>query len=443
MPMGTITSMKDRTITVNGVSKGFAMTGWRVGFIGAPLWVAKACNKIQGQITSATCAIAQKAAEAAMLANPKEVTVEMKATFLRRRNMILNELNSIKGIKCNVPQGAFYVFPDISFYFGKSVGNTTINNANDFCMYLLNKAHVAFVAGDAFGNAECVRVSYAAADDKLMEAMSRIKKQLAKLELMDFNTLFQGFNEKKVLIVGDSMIDAYMWGEINRISPEAPVPVVEIKKHENRLGGAANVALNLKSLGASPILCSVIGTDKGGEIFQELMQESKLSTAGILCAFKRKTTIKTRIIADNKHQLRVDEEQTFPILEIEEFLKLTLSLMNDVDVIILQDYNKGVLTPKIIEGVIDAANKRGIPSIVDPKNLNFNSYNNCTIFKPNLAEIKAGMKINFDTNNINNIEKSTLKLRKKLSAKGVLLTLSERGICINSEKEFKHTPAIS
>ena len=259
---------------------------------------------------------------------------------------------------------------------------------------------------------------------------------------MDFNTLFQGFNEKKVLIVGDSMIDAYMWGEINRISPEAPIPVVEIKKHENRLGGAANVALNLKSLGASPILCSVIGTDKGGEIFQELMQESKLSTAGILCAFKRKTTIKTRIIADNKHQLRVDEEQTFPILEIEEFLKLTLSLMNDVDVIILQDYNKGVLTPKIIEGVIDAANKRGIPSIVDPKNLNFNSYNNCTIFKPNLAEIKAGMKINFDTNNINNIEKSTLKLRKKLSAKGVLLTLSERGICINSEKEFKHTPAI-
>ena len=179
--MGTISSMKDRTITVNGVSKGFAMTGWRVGFIGAPLWVAKACNKIQGQITSATCAIAQKAAETAMLADPKEVTTEMKATFLKRRNMILNELNKIKGIKCNVPQGAFYVFPDVSYYFGKSVGNTNINNANDFCMYLLNKAHVAFVAGDAFGNPKCVRVSYAAADDKLIEAMSRIKQQLEKL----------------------------------------------------------------------------------------------------------------------------------------------------------------------------------------------------------------------------------------------------------------------
>lgn len=179
--MGTIPSMKDRTITVNGVSKGYAMTGWRVGFIGAPLWIAKACNKIQGQITSATCAIAQKATETAILANPKEVTADMKATFLKRRDMILNELNNIEGIKCNIPQGAFYVFPDVSYYFGKSDGTTTINNANDFCMYLLNNSHVAFVAGDAFGNTECVRISYAAADEKLMEAMERIKNQLAKL----------------------------------------------------------------------------------------------------------------------------------------------------------------------------------------------------------------------------------------------------------------------
>ena len=179
--MGTIPSMKERTVTVNGVSKGYAMTGWRVGFIGAPLWIAKACNKIQGQITSATCAIAQKAAETAMLANPKEVTADMKATFLKRRDMILNELNNIEGIKCNIPQGAFYVFPDVSYYFGKSDGTTNINNANDFCMYLLNSCYVAFVAGDAFGNPECVRISYAAADDKLMEAMGRIKNQLAKL----------------------------------------------------------------------------------------------------------------------------------------------------------------------------------------------------------------------------------------------------------------------
>jgi aspartate aminotransferase len=179
--IGTIPSMIDRTITVNGVSKGFAMTGWRVGFIGAPLWIAKACNKIQGQVTSATCAIAQKATERAMLAEPKSTTQEMKDTFLRRRDMLIELLKDIPGIKCNVPQGAFYLFPDVSYYFEKSDGINTINNSNDLCMYLLNNAHVAFVAGDAFGNPECIRISYAAADQKLIEAMDRIKKQLAKL----------------------------------------------------------------------------------------------------------------------------------------------------------------------------------------------------------------------------------------------------------------------
>jgi len=258
---------------------------------------------------------------------------------------------------------------------------------------------------------------------------------------MDFNTLFQGFKYKKVLIVGDAMIDAYMWGEIKRISPEAPVPVVEVKKHENRLGGAANVALNLKALGANPILCSVIGTGERGVLFEKLMKESNLSTEGILSTNRRKTTIKTRVIAENNHQLRIDEEETSPIEQVEEFFKLTISLINDIDVIILQDYNKGVLTPEIIERVIDSANKKGIPTIIDPKKLNFNSYKNCTIFKPNLAEIKSGMKVDFDANNIAEIEKSTSELRKKLSAKAVLLTLSEKGICIISEKGFKHTPA--
>ena len=179
--IGTIPSMIERTITVNGVSKGFAMTGWRVGFIGAPVWIAKACTKIQGQVTSATCSIAQKATERAMLAEPKTTTKEMKNTFLRRRDILINLLNNISGVKCNIPQGAFYVFPDISSYFGKSDGTNTINNANDICMYLLNNAHVAFVAGDAFGNPECIRISYAASDEKLIEAMKRVKKYLAKL----------------------------------------------------------------------------------------------------------------------------------------------------------------------------------------------------------------------------------------------------------------------
>ena len=179
--IGRIESIKDRVITVNGVSKGYAMTGWRVGFIGGPLWIAKACNKIQGQVTSATCAIAQKAAEKAMNADTKDATTEMKETFLKRRDMLLNKLNNIKGVKCNIPDGAFYIFPDISYYFGKSDGTTTINNANDLCMYLLNNCYVALVSGSAFGNPECVRISYAASDTKLLEASKRIKNQLSKL----------------------------------------------------------------------------------------------------------------------------------------------------------------------------------------------------------------------------------------------------------------------
>ena len=180
--IGRIESIKDRVITVNGVSKGFAMTGWRVGFIGAPLWIAKACNKIQGQITSATCAIAQKATEEAMKSDPKKTTLKMKEKFLSRRDMLLKELNNIKGIKCNIPEGAFYIFPDISYYFGKKYGNTIIKDANDLCMYLLNNCYVALVSGEPFGNPECIRISYAASDDKLLEASKRIKNQLAKLK---------------------------------------------------------------------------------------------------------------------------------------------------------------------------------------------------------------------------------------------------------------------
>ena len=179
--IGRINSIKDRVITVNGVSKGFAMTGWRVGFIGAPLWIAKACNKIQGQVTSATCAIAQKATEEAMNADPVLVTNKMKNSFLNRRNLLLEKLNEIKGVKCNIPDGAFYVFPDVSYFHGKTDGKIKINNSNDLCMYLLNSCYVALVSGAPFGNPECVRISYAASEEKLIEAVKRIKIQLEKL----------------------------------------------------------------------------------------------------------------------------------------------------------------------------------------------------------------------------------------------------------------------
>lgn len=260
---------------------------------------------------------------------------------------------------------------------------------------------------------------------------------------MNFTKLFSEFNAKKVLIVGDSMIDAYMWGQINRMSPEAPVPVVEVSKHENRLGGAANVALNLKALGATPILCSVVGDNFRGELFNKLMHEAALSTTGIMVEKDRKTTTKTRVIAANKHQLRIDEEDTHPITIEAELLLLVEELTQDIDVIILQDYNKGVLTPKVIEGVLAIANSKGIPTIVDPKKKNFSSYKNCTIFKPNLSEIKAGMQVDFDADNEAAIEQASNNLRELLQAQGVLLTLSERGICINTANTFKHTPAFA
>ncbi|MBL4623772.1 MAG: pyridoxal phosphate-dependent aminotransferase [Flavobacteriales bacterium] len=170
----------DQIITVNGVSKAFAMTGWRVGYIGAPLWIAKACTKMQGQFTSGTCSIAQRAAKAAVEADPKE-TSYMTEAFNRRRKLVHKLLSEIPGLKVNMPGGAFYFFPDVAAYFGKSDGKTTVNNSNDLSMYLLTEANVALVTGDAFGSPNCIRLSYATSDELLIEAMSRIKNALAKL----------------------------------------------------------------------------------------------------------------------------------------------------------------------------------------------------------------------------------------------------------------------
>lgn len=172
--------IKPQVITVNGVSKGFAMTGWRIGYIAAEKWIADACVKMQGQFTSGTCSIAQKAAQAALEATP-DVVAPMKEAFLKRRDLVLGLLKEIDGIKINEPKGAFYVFPDVSSFFGKSVNGTTINNATDLSMYILNEGLVGVVTGDAFGDPNCIRISYAAADDILVEAIKRIKFALEKL----------------------------------------------------------------------------------------------------------------------------------------------------------------------------------------------------------------------------------------------------------------------
>ncbi len=174
-------SIKDRVILVNGVSKGFAMTGWRIGYLAAHPHIARAVTKLQGQFTSGSCSIAQRATLEAMETLPSE-TYPMLEKFLERRNLLLDLVKDIPGMKTNIPQGAFYIFPDISSYFGKSDGKQTIKNASDLCMYILNKAYVAIVAGDAFGAPKCVRISYATSDNLIIEAVKRIKAALQELK---------------------------------------------------------------------------------------------------------------------------------------------------------------------------------------------------------------------------------------------------------------------
>lgn len=173
--------MKERSIIVNGVSKAYAMTGWRIGFIAAPEWIVKGCNKLQGQYTSGPCSVSQKAAEAAYTL-PQDCVEEMRKAFERRRNLIVELAKDIPGLEVNTPQGAFYLFPKCSSFYGKSDGKRTINNSTDFAMYLLEVGHVATVAGDAFGDPECFRISYATSDENIREAMSRIKDVLSRLK---------------------------------------------------------------------------------------------------------------------------------------------------------------------------------------------------------------------------------------------------------------------
>jgi aspartate aminotransferase len=179
--MASLPGMFDRTITVNGFAKGFAMTGWRVGYIAAPKWVADGSNKVQGQLTSANCSISQRGALAAITGDLKP-TQEMVEQYRKRRDLVYNLLKEMPGVKANYPQGAFYFFPDVSYYYGKSDGERIIQNGDDFCMYMLEKGHVSLVPGSAFGEEKCVRLSYAASEKELNEAMARMKKALANIK---------------------------------------------------------------------------------------------------------------------------------------------------------------------------------------------------------------------------------------------------------------------
>lgn len=258
------------------------------------------------------------------------------------------------------------------------------------------------------------------------------------MQKKEIHTIFNAFNKLKVLIIGDVMIDSYLWGKVERISPEAPVPVVAVDKRQERLGGAANVALNVQALGATPILCSVIGDDAKGNLFRTLLKQNKLSTVGIIVSKKRITTSKYRIISGSHQMLRVDEEMNTQISKSENkqlFATIkNLILKEKIDVIIFQDYDKGVISSELIGLVVDLANKKNIPITVDPKKRNFSFYKNVTLFKPNLKEIREGLKIEVDASDKENLVTVARQLEKLLKNKLTLITLSERGVFINDNR---------
>ena len=262
----------------------------------------------------------------------------------------------------------------------------------------------------------------------------------------NINTYFNEFKSKTILVIGDVMIDSYMWGNVSRISPEAPVPIVAVNNRESRVGGAANVALNIKGMGAVPIICSVIGNDKNADIFINLMNDFNLSTEGIIKDNTRKTTSKTRLISNNQQLLRVDEEDDNNISNIveEEFVDKIISIINsnNIDAIIFEDYDKGVITKNVINKIVDIANNKNIITTVDPKKRNFSFYQNISLFKPNLKELAEGLNTNIDAKNKKDLHNLTKVFHEKHNIKNVLVTLSEHGVFYSKREDFYSIPAV-
>lgn len=265
------------------------------------------------------------------------------------------------------------------------------------------------------------------------------------MDSKQLHQLFTSFNKLNVLIVGDVMLDSYVWGSVNRISPEAPVPIVASQKRENRLGGAANVALNIKAMGAKPILCSVIGNDSNGKLFAQLIKKEQLSSEGIITVEDRPTTSKTRIIGNHHQMLRIDEEVTTTITyaQSKKLFQLISKIISSkkIDALIFEDYDKGVLSKNLIEELIKLAKKNSIPTSVDPKKNNFLTYKNVTLFKPNLRELKEGLKLESDLSVSKNLKNAIHQLTKTLNCSICLITLSERGIYMAQGKNEYWLPA--
>ncbi|QRR02646.1 bifunctional heptose 7-phosphate kinase/heptose 1-phosphate adenyltransferase [Dyadobacter sandarakinus] len=260
---------------------------------------------------------------------------------------------------------------------------------------------------------------------------------------MDINEVFEAFNSLRVLVIGDLMLDSYVWGKVERISPEAPVPVVTVQRREYRLGGAGNVLLNVQSLGAEAIICSVIGSDAAGQLLEDSLTAKGLNCEGLIRSEYRVTTIKERIIAGSQQIVRVDTETDKPISqnETQQLIEKVKSLTRSCQVIIFEDYDKGVITPECIAEITAFANAHGIPTVVDPKKRNFLSYEHVTLFKPNLKELREGLKVDFNVDEPAELEATVQLLKEKLQVKGALITLSERGVFIDFQDEKHQLPA--
>ncbi|MGE0770773.1 MAG: bifunctional heptose 7-phosphate kinase/heptose 1-phosphate adenyltransferase [Cyclobacteriaceae bacterium] len=254
--------------------------------------------------------------------------------------------------------------------------------------------------------------------------------------------IIESFKDLPVLVIGDVMLDSYIWGSVDRISPEAPVPVVRVKNRDLRLGGAANVALNLQSLGAIPTVCALIGRDDAGSKLKELFGARKLPTVGLVESASRPTTIKTRVIASHQHVVRVDEESDAESTdeEVEQLWRAIEPILRKSRAVIFEDYDKGSINPALIEKTVSLANQLGIPTIVDPKRRNFLAYKNVTLFKPNLKELREGLKRDVSGANPTDVRSAVGQLMNEINA-GVMVTLSEHGVYINYRGEEAQLPA--
>lgn len=247
--------------------------------------------------------------------------------------------------------------------------------------------------------------------------------------------IFRAFSALKVLIVGDVMLDTYIYGSVTRISPEAPVPVVNISKRESRLGGAANVALNVQALGATPILCTVVGDDVEGAQVVQLLKEAGLSSAGVLKSKNRITTVKNRVISASQHLLRIDSEVDTPLVPEDQssFVDQVARLISEVDLVIFEDYDKGCLSESSIAAIIGLAQKGHVPTAVDPKKRNFLNYKGCSLFKPNLKELREGMHAAVDPDDEQALREAANQLKDQIHFQSILVTLSEKGIFFQGE----------